>query len=419
MLKKSLVSIADQMLLSALNLGVALALIRFADKTSYGLYLQWFGVVMLAYSLIDATVGATLGTQFNHLTRSHDRANAVAGHMRLATRTCSAAVALAGLGWWVFMDPQVPANAPAGVDWLALPAAAAYVGSYAWREFKRGTGHLLQQAFGVFYMDATYAGLTVVSMALLIGTGSVSLGTTLACLAGANAFAAAVWIRGPATTGTDAGADRANWRTVWSTSRWAMGGALLAWVSNHAFLYASAALLGLAATADVGAARLFLMPLSLITLGWKNVARADIGDLLNQPDQGPARRYVTRSLLMVSVFGVLYLAALWAGYGFVATHFLPPAYQNLGALIVAWSMYFVVYNVRNVGAVLLASMGHFKPMFKLDVVGLVIQAVGMATLVSAYGTIGLTLSVALCECVLAVWMWSRLVPRLLFAHKAQ
>lgn len=419
MLKKSLASIADQMLLSALNLGLALALIRFADKTSYGLYLQWFGVVMLAYSLIDATVGATLVTQFNRLTGAEARADAVSAHMRLTMRTCAAVVALSGLGWWLFMAPQMPASAPSsGVDWLALPAAAAYVGSYAWREFKRGTGHLLHQAFPVLYMDITYAVLTLAGMAALIASSAVSLSTTLVTLACANAVAAAVWIRSPAPQGPGEWTDRANWRTVWGTSRWAMGGASLAWVSNHAFLYASAALLGLAATADVGAARLFLMPLSLITLGWKNVARADIGDLLQQSDLSAARRYVTRSVLMVSGFGVLYLLALWVGYDYVATHFLPSTYQNLGVLIVVWSLYFVVYNVRNVGSVLLAAMGHFKPLFKLDVTGLVVQAVGMAVLVSAYGAVGLILSVALCECVLVVWMWSRLVPGLLFTREA-
>jgi O-antigen/teichoic acid export membrane protein len=147
------------------------------------------------------------------------------------------------------------------------------------------------------------------------------------------------------------------------------------------------------------------------------VARADIGNLLQQSDMGPARQYVARSVLMVSGFGALYLAALWVGYGWVATHFLPAGYHNLEWLIVAWSLYFVVYNIRNVGSVLLAAMGHFKPLFKLDVAGLVVQAIGIALLVPTYGAMGLIVSVALCECVLVVWMWSRLVPRLLFVRE--
>ncbi len=429
MFTKSLASIADQMLLSALNLGVALALIRFADKTSYGLYLQWFGVVMLAYSLIDATVGATMVTQFNRLSGPVARAKTVGAHVRLALRTCLAVVALSGLGWWWFMAPQAAAALPttaATWDWLAWPAAAAYVGSYAWREFKRGTGHLLHQPFAVLFMDTTYAGVTLAGVAVLIATNTLSLATALAVLAVANAVAASLWIHtpqtaasaGPSGQAATTTVPQANWATVWATSRWAMGGASLAWVSNHAFLYASAALLGLAATADVGAARLFLMPLSLITLGWKNVARADIGDLLQRDDHTAARRYVARSLLMVTGFGTLYLAVLWVGYGFISTHFLPATYQNLGALIVAWSVYFVVYNVRNVGSVLLAAMGHFKPLFKLDVVGLVVQATGMALLVPTWGAQGLIFSVGACECVLVVWMWSSLVPRLLFAKGA-
>ena len=429
MLKKSLASIADQMLLSALNLGVALALIRFADKTAYGLYLQWFGVVMLAYSLLDAAVGATLVTQFNRYTAPGERASAVGAYTRLAARTCIAVIALSALGWWMFMAPQAPSPATPsamGIEWLALPAAAAYVGSYAWREFKRGTGHLLQQPFAVLYMDITYSSIVVVCLAALIALSTLSLTTTLTALALANAAAASLWIRTPQATSispppnTPARTTRvvtANWVTVWSTSRWAMGGASLAWVSNHAFLYVSAALLGLATTADVGAARLFLMPLSLITLGWKNVARADIGDLLQHPDHNQARRYVNRSLLMVSGFGALYLLALWVGYDFVAAHFLPSTYQNLGPLIAAWSVYFVVYNVRNVGSVLLAAMGHFKPLFKLDVAGLLVQAIGIVFLVPQMGAMGLILSLAACECVLVVWVWGGLVPRLLFTRK--
>lgn len=409
---RPLASIGDQMLLSALNLGLALVLIRTTDPASYGLYLQWFAVVLLVYSLVDASLGASLVSGYNHLSNQAARVSLISGYVRKTLLAVVVASCTSGLAWWAYIAPQGAGTSSAPPAWVGL-AAVAFNGTYAWREFKRSTGHLLQKPFSVLGMDLSFG----LGLALGIGglwvTQRMELGAVLGVLALSALAATGLWIKLPFRLPAGQTRTLVRWRSVWDTSAWAIGGASLAWVSNHAFLYVSAALLGLAATAQVGAARLFVMPLSLITLGWKNTARADIGDLIHARNSAGVKRYLWRSVGMITGFGSAYLVVLWAVYGWLSAHLLPDAYQGLGVLIVAWSVYALVYNVRNVGSVLLAAMGHFKPLFKLDVTSLVVQAVAMPVVVPHAGAWGLIAVLALSEAVLLWWVWLRLVPDLL------
>ena len=57
MIKRSLASIADQAMLSALHFGIGVYLISFAAKEVYGLYVQLFAVGVLLCGVIDAVIG--------------------------------------------------------------------------------------------------------------------------------------------------------------------------------------------------------------------------------------------------------------------------------------------------------------------------------------------------------------------------
>ena len=62
-LKRSLSSLLDQVLLSALNFGIAFLLIQGIGKAEYGLYVQLWLFGLLATSIVDAL----LGNAFNSL----------------------------------------------------------------------------------------------------------------------------------------------------------------------------------------------------------------------------------------------------------------------------------------------------------------------------------------------------------------
>ena len=60
LLSNALAGMIDQALLSALNFAIGLLFIRLASKEEYGLYTQFFGLLMLSQSLQNALTNSPL-----------------------------------------------------------------------------------------------------------------------------------------------------------------------------------------------------------------------------------------------------------------------------------------------------------------------------------------------------------------------
>ncbi len=390
LLVHSLTSVIDQAGLSALNLLLGLALIRWTSKAEYGLYAQLYVASLFAVSMLESVIINPLTTLAPTMTRSR-RARFIAHLSRFQRRVTLIVSLLFGtitafLLWWL----KVP---EAGAIALAF---AAYVGTSGMREFQRGLGFLQGQPGLVLRTDALFAGVTVIGVIVMWLTDHLTLVAVLTVLAVANALAWASTPRQPRAPG-GAAAAREALATVWQRGRLGLPGALSSWAINYSYLFLAAAWLGVTAAADLNAARLLLMPVSLLVVAWSRVARPQLSRAMAVRDLPQVRQLLLVSVTGLTVAALLYLLPLWWLLPWLQTHVLGPDYGHVQHLIWPWAIYFVLYLWHMVGSATLLSADRYHQLLAAALASLPVMALALLALLPLQGTAGAVQALILVE----------------------
>jgi O-antigen/teichoic acid export membrane protein len=403
LLKDSVASLLDQGMLSALNLALGLVLIRLTAKENYGLYAQLYVAGILVGTLIEAIITAPLTTLAPGL--SDERRRAFISHLDHYQRRLSAVLAIisgaiAGgvVALWQ-LDPH-----PVALGF----AFAAYVWFGCLREFGRSVGFIEGRAVGVLHMDLWFALAVSLSIGALAWLGWMNLPAVLLALGFANL--AALSLR-PMAGGKDGPGRAEAVGAVWQRGRWSLPGALMAWLTNYSYLYLTALWLGVAASADLNASRLLLMPISLLVLAWSRVARPHAVRLLRARDMAALRRFTLLSVGGIEVITVVYSGLLWLMLPFLEARVLGPKYSGLEPLVVAWGVYFVLYSARWVGTSLLTSGDRYRMLLMSAVMCLVVMVAAASYALPRWGAWGAVAALAVVELIDVLLVWLVLLPR--------
>ena len=402
LLLDSFASLFDQGLLSALNLALGLVLIRLATKEHYGLYAQLYVAGIFTATLLESLVTGPLTTLAPGL--DDERRRALLGHLDRYQRRLAAALAAA--------SGVVTAVV---VGWLQLDAHPVLLGIafsiYVWagalREFGRSVGFIEGRARAVLRMDGWYAVAVAVGIGALAAAGAMSLPAVMLVLGLANL--AALSLR-PLDGGDGRLGHREAIAAVWARGKWALPGALMAWLTNYSYLYLAALWLGLDASADLNASRLLLMPLSLCVLAWSRVARPHMTRLLKQREMRALDRYTLLSVAGVELLSVVYGALLWALLPWLETHVLGAKYAGLEPLVLAWTVYFALYGARSIGSSLLTSGDRYRMLLVSGAMCLVVVLVATSYAVPRWGVWGAVAALALVELLDLLLIWAVLLP---------
>lgn len=381
MIKRSLSSIVDQALLSALNFGVGVYLISFAAKEVYGLYVQLFAVGVLLCGVIDALIGNAIA---NLMSRSEpDEIDAVMADAQVLARLLGVGLGiLSCIGAWV-LQIQTGSHGHEAVTAISF---GAYIVSLTFRDFKRASLNLRQRATEVLRLDATYAVLAALGGAAVHALGSATVSQVFATLCLANALATA------STTSVIQGAFWASREVLvgrftqfWGLTRWALPGLATGWLGNSVYLYIVGFSLGLAATAELNASRLLLMPITLLTVAWQQMSRADIARLVKDGTRTGFNRFLLKSAVVIALPVAVYLLVLFELFDEVVSFVSLQRYEHLTELLRFWVVYALMYAVKFVGTCLLVGFGAYKPLLKMSVSSLLIQVVLLFTLPEYFG----------------------------------
>lgn len=332
-----LAAVADQAWLSLLNFAISLAFIWGASKAEYGYYLLLIAPLMLVQSIQNAIVNSPLAT-FLPATGEKDkpdlRRTAASLHIYLAL----VGAVVGGLGLAVYEH-----WAGLTVDGILLAGFSfAIVGTIA-REAQRSFAYVHGQGVRALAGDLAYgaallAGITWAILGDQLTAGMVLL---LTGVAGVLPLLAKV------STFQGLQIHREPMRQFWSCGRWALPSVVVTWVNLSAYPYFAEHALGLATVADIGASRLFLMPVGLAMTAWSNWYRPRISAWLSAGDAAAVRRLTHRSLIGGWV-GLAVLAALIL----VAYPFIEPAlgdqYAGLQPLVLMWLLFFALSLARSV-----------------------------------------------------------------------
>jgi O-antigen/teichoic acid export membrane protein len=331
-----LAAVADQAWLSLLSFAVSLAFIWGASKAEYGYYLLLIAPLLLVQSIQNALINSPLATFLPAADESEKqriRTTAVSMHIYLAL----AGAVLGLLGLLVYGSL---AHFQTG-GLLVAGFTLAIIGTIA-RESQRSFAYVHGQGVLALTGDLIYGGGLLLGIGLAIADNSLSAGIVLVFTGIAGIAPLLVKLGKFQGLQTHAGPIK----QFWSCGRWALPSVIVTWINLSSYPYFAGKALGVSAVADIGAARLFLMPIGLMMTAWANWYRPRISRWFACGDIGAIKRLTHTSLL-----AGLAIMALLAMFFFVAypllERFLGPQYQGLQPVVLMWLLYFSISLARN------------------------------------------------------------------------
>lgn len=342
-----LAAVADQAWLSLLNFTISLAFIWGASKSEYGYYLLLVAPLMLVQSIQNAIVNSPLATFLPAAGEKNKPAlqrTAVSLHVYLAVVT----TLLGGLGLVAYEH------------WAGLQVDAVLVAGFAFaitgtiaREAQRSFAYVQGQGIRALGGDLAYGAVLLTGLAWAILGDQLTAGIVL-LLTG---LAGVVPLLMKARSFQGLQIHSEPMRQFWSCGRWALPSVVVTWVNLSAYPYFAERSLGLAAVADIGAARLFLMPVGLAMTAWSNWYRPRISSWLATGNAAAVKRLTLKSL-----FGGWTALAALAVLIVVTYPFIEPAlgaqYAGLQPLILMWLLFFALSLARNIYMATLMTDAH-------------------------------------------------------------
>jgi O-antigen/teichoic acid export membrane protein len=293
-------------------------------------------------------------------------------------------------------------------EWLNLPSNpvalglsfAAFVFAQALRQYCRTALLIESRVDAVAKMDFTFVLVTMLGSIGLLLMSEITTPTIFFLLAISNgaasaAFSSTLW----RSAGQGVHRDKylEDIKVLWSLSRWAVIGSVVGWLGNNSYLYFSGAIVGVAALADLNAARLLLMPIVIVGTAWVTLALPAMGYMIASSEGLKIRSFVMKSTLVMEVFTLVYVGALFAVFPWLTTYVFGGKYSDISYLILLWGCYFAVYTARNVGTVLLTSYGAFRALFWQGVLSLIILLAATLGLTPLFGVAGALSAMILVE----------------------
>jgi O-antigen/teichoic acid export membrane protein len=403
MIRATIISTADQALLSALNLGLAVLLIHFATKPEYGLYSQ----LMNLQSFFSPLHAGIFSSAFLALASKMDRERQAGYRTAMAraeviTSTMSTVIVVATcLLAARFLWPSLTTN-------ICVAFGVALLGLW-WREFVR------QMKFSIFRydqalrVDVIYVLVTATAGACVVGAAKVSSGTIFWCMAIGGVAAAGVPL---ASATREVGVDRAAIKRdvlrSWSMGRWDVLGSIVTWGYAQSYVYFAALHGGLDAAAEISGGRLLAMPLALMWASYANVLRPTASRLLTSGSDVEIRRLSLRSALFVVASSLLYAIALFAAIPILDQTLFAGKFMRLRPLTMWWIVYFMLTGISTVASSVLRSALEFREVFHRQLLSCVAAIILLTVGLRLQPVESLVIALVIVEVISACLFWRRL-----------
>lgn len=415
----TLISAADQALLSLFSLALSLAFIRGTEKSEFATFTLMFVAVQLLQSVQNAVVSSPLATLMP--ARAEPDARRVVleaaltmqrwllGGVAVAAASASAAASLSGSAEWALLT-ACTGLAGVGVMSRELGRTVQFLRHAPQRALTGDAGYVLLGALG---MVATFfAGWFSAPTALAV-VGLAGLGSSLAMhLAGHGVREGPRRMEPPAALAAER-------KALWGCARWALPSVVNSWMYANAFLYAVEAVLGKEAVADMSAARLVLVPLTLLMTGWSMTFRPRAAAWLAHGQADRLHRGAVISAWALAGASLAYGAAIWLGWRPLLQPLLGPEYAGLEPLLALWLVFFTLANLRGVGmSAMLASPGAFRTLFFYGLATTLLAAAGVAIALAGREVHTVLWALIVAEATLVALIWARGWPAIRRAAQA-
>lgn len=394
----AIISVIDQGVLSAVNLLIGLAFIKYAGKLEYGVYVQLFALMMLSQTMQNALINGPILTLIPK--RRMRRRQAMLVHLfRFQTLVALGLVVVSVVG----MEIAILGLSVPGVSQdVVVPFTLAVFGLWA-REYARSYYFLRLETTAVLLVDAAYVGFVLAALAMGVLIGHFGLSWVLASVGLGNLFAAALGLRRtPLRMFGAHGRAASSLGDAWEMGRWTMPGAMTSWVANHSFVFVVAGVIGANAAADVSAARILLMPAGLCVVAWGKIYLPQASTWIGQNALPTLVRVglISGGLLVAVV--VLYMLVLGAAYPLLEQYLLGDKYAGLLPMCISWSAFFAANAYRVIATMALTAAELYRLLLVYTVLGQVVGLPLVIGLTMQFGAIGAIWALTTVEVLLIV-----------------
>lgn len=343
MRRNLVLSAIDQAILSIVSFGIGLAFIRWTTKEDYGVFLLCSALILLVVGIQNALISTPM---------------TVRGPQMASDRSERFYSGLYRGQVWVTLGLGLLAGATVAACWLlgvistsialiGIGTTIAAIGALK-REFARSLWFLKGAAARVVKVDVLY-GLIVALAAywvfklwveaavagILVGMG---VGNVPASFGGRGSLNPGSRICLPDV--------RTSLREAWADGRWTLPGVLITFGMNHAHTYLLVLVGGLVYVAEVGAARMLLMPVAMLNLSLYRVLRPRWATLRGEGRDGVIRHQLNLALVGILLITLLLVVVLYVLWDWIVEYMLTAEYAGIWMLVALWALFFAGQSAR-------------------------------------------------------------------------
>jgi O-antigen/teichoic acid export membrane protein len=389
---------ADQGLLSAASFLVSILLIRFVSKSEYGYYAIALPVSLFLVSLQNAVVNTPLAVLLASKSgterREYVSSLGFGQFLAILPAACLGLVVFAVLRRYG-LDPTVSSIA------LALCAAAA---GLLYREFLRSYLFAEEAPLDVLKMDALYVAVFLGLLCIPYRYHEIRVDIVFLLMGASALLVALLFSRGRGWRFPPKSVSK-SYGENWELGKWALLGVCVTHAQTYSYLYFLGIFSGSTAVAEVSAARLLLMPMMLVQMGWGKIAIPH-GSKLREEMQ--IRRFFKEQILSTLAFLAaiaVYVALLLAFSGALQNHLLSEKYAASFGYVIAWGAIFAAgFAALNASYGLQVTMG-FRTITKVSFLVMLVTVGSSYFLIRRYGIAGGLAALLLGEILLAAGLW--------------
>jgi O-antigen/teichoic acid export membrane protein len=367
----------DQALLSAAGFALNLVLIRSWDPAMFGAYAVVVALSLIAYSVQNALIGTQLQSLRPVAVNRSDEHELV---VTLWSANCLLMIGVAGLTWVVIAaiwHKQYP---------LLPLAAALFAGGNLLREYTRSFLFSELDVRTTLLLDASYVSVTAAGLlALWFWRGALELPFVclLMAIVSVSVCVPIVLSRIDLFSLRLGDSARARYAKIWKgQSRWALLGAACSELMGRAHVFVVGSWYGAAAVGVLQAGEMLFRPLGLVAQAWERIAQPNFARL-----SAAGKWEAVRALAHISVWSMagissLYILTLWVGWPPLEREVFRGAYENIGFVLVLWSITATITVIAHVYGVMLQGLARFRDLSVTSVAGSFVSLAMLLLIVS-------------------------------------
>ncbi len=376
MIRKYILSFANQGLISLFHFVINIVLVKLWEPAAYGVFALVLVIVWTLRSVQGAALNSPLGVHAPRLNRRAPRAL-----LELALSSVNALFVLL-----VFL--AVAAGALLSGDDLLSPVAAwavaAYTAGSLLINYVRAYLFSYLKAGIVTAVDLTFVAISGLAIALaLLAPEQTSLASVLGLLA-AGSFAGAIVgfvLSGQPLRLTLKPRVLAYYLAPWRDVRWALAGVGIINLQTRAHALIVSASLGAEAFAVLAAGNLLFGPIRMLLVAWGKITRPYLARCIGQDRVGKISESNRLSFIALGLGFTILFSGLYLFWAPIDALIYGDKYADMKLVVAAWGLVSVLSSCRSLLSIPLQSMLAFRQLALLQLTGALTSLVAVTVLI--------------------------------------